>query len=91
MYTAPGSELNRKCSKQANLSMIGNGENKCYIVIKNLSRLLNSLNAIYARTYHFCINCLNGFHTALAGDKHFKYCGNDVHVKFRCLLRKKNG
>ena len=70
IYTAGRSEINGKCSKQVNLLMIVDGENRHDTANKNLSRLLKSLNACHKGTYHFCMNCLNGFRTVLARDKH---------------------
>ena len=60
-YTARGSELNGKCSKQANLLVTIEGENRYYRTIRNFSRLPESFNATHNRGYHFCINCLNDF------------------------------
>ena len=31
--------------------------------------------------YHFCMNCLNGFCTVSAGDKHCEYWNSSDHVK----------
>merc|ERR1711911_63802 len=77
------SDFNCKRSKQVNLLMIVEGENRHYTAVKNLSRLLKSLNAKHKGAYHFCLNCLNGFRTESARDKHYKYCSNhgEVNVK----------
>ena len=40
-----------------------------------MSRLLSKL------AYHYCMNCLNGFHTPSARDKHYEYCSSNGHVK----------
>ena len=54
-----------KCKKQVNLLMIVDDENRHYTAITSISRLLKSLNATHKSTYHFCMNCLNGFRTEL--------------------------
>ena len=80
-YTVPRSEHNVKCKKQVNLLMIVEGEERHYTTIKSISRLLKSLNATHKGAYHFRINCLNGFRTASARDKHYEYCSSNGHVK----------
>ena len=80
-YTVRRSERNVKCKKQVNLLMIVDGEKRHYTAIKNISRLLSKLNGRTRRPYHYCINCLNGFRTASARDKHYEYCSSNGHVK----------
>ena len=75
------SEHNMECKKQVNLLMIEDGGKRHYTAIKNISRLLSKLNGKTKRAYHFCINCLNGFRTASARDKHYEYCSSNGHVK----------
>ena len=86
--TACRSERNVKCKKQVNLLMIVNGENRHYTAIKSISRLLKSLNATHKGAYHFCMNCLNGFWTASARDKHYEYCSSNGHVKVKMPTEK---
>ena len=75
IFTARRSEFNCNRKKQVNLLMVVDGENRHYTAIKNISRLLKSLNAKnHQGTYHYCINCLNGFRTESARDKHYEYC-----------------
>ena len=83
IFIARRSEFNSKRSKQVNLLMIVDGENRHYTAVKSLSRLLKSMNAKHHRAYHFCVNCLNGFRTESARDKHYKYCSShgEVNVK----------
>ena len=71
-YTARKSKRYGKCSKQANLLMKADEENRHYTAIKNISTLLKSLNATHKGAYHFCMNFLNGFCTASARDKHYE-------------------
>ena len=70
-----------KCKKKVNLLMIEDGEKRHFTVIKNISRLLSKLNGKTKRAYHFCMNCLNGFWTASARDKHYEYYSSNDHVK----------
>ena len=81
IYTIDRSEHNVKCKKQVNLLMIVDGEKRHYTAIKSVSRLLKSLNATHKGAYHFCMNCLNGFRTKSARDKHYEYCSSNGHVK----------
>ena len=81
IYTARRSGRNIKCEKQVNLLMIVDGEKRHYIAIKNISRLLSKLNGKTKRAYHYCMNCLNGFRTGSARDKHYEYCNSNSHVK----------
>ena len=81
IYTVRRSERNVKCKKQVNLLMIVDGEKRHYTAIKSISRLLSKLNGKTTRVYHYCMNCLNGFRTASARDKHYEYCSSNGHVK----------
>ena len=67
-------------------------DNKHYTAIKNLSRLLTSLNATHKGHiflffffffFFFCVwmNCLNGFRTASARDDYYEYFSSKGHVK----------
>jgi len=80
IYIAHRSDYNSKRRKQANLLMIVDGENRHYTAVKSLSRLLKSMNATHKGAYHFCVNCLNGFRTESARDKHYKYCSSHGEV-----------
>ena len=81
IYTVRWSEHNVKCKKQVNLLMIEDGEKRHYTAIKNISRLLKSLNTTHKGAYHFFMDCLNGFWTASARDEHYEYCSSNGHVK----------
>ena len=81
IYTVRRSKHNVECKKQVNLLMIEDGGKRHYTAIKNISRLLSKLNGRTRRPYHYCINCLNGFRTASARDKHYEYCSSNGHVK----------
>ena len=56
--------------------------------IKNLSRLLKSLNATHEEAYHFCMKCLNGFSTASAREKQYEYCDSNGHVEVKMPSKK---
>ena len=71
-------EHNGKCSKQDRL----------YMTIKNISRLLKSLNATHKGAYHFCMNCVSCFHAVSARGKYYKYCHNNGHVKVKMSYEK---
>lgn len=83
IHIARRSGFNSKRSKQVKLLMITVGEKRHYTAVKNLSRLLKSLNAKHSGAYHFCVNCLNAFRTESVRDKHYKYCSShgEVNVK----------
>ena len=83
IFIARRSKFNSKRDKQVNLLMITDGENKHYTTVKSLSKLLKSMNATDKDAYHFCMNCLNGFRTESARDKHYKYCSNNGEVKVK--------
>ena len=88
IYTACRSERNVKCKKQVNLLMIVCGEKRNYAAIKGLSRLLSKLNGETQHTFHFCMNCLDGFRTEPARNKGYKYCSSNGHVKVKMPIEK---
>ena len=81
IYTVSRSELNGKCKKQVNLLMVVDVEKRHYTGIKNISRLLSKSNGKTQHIYHYYMNCLNGFRTSSARDKHYGYCSSNSHVK----------
>ena len=87
IYTVRRSKHNVECKKQVNLLMIEDGGKRHYTAIKNIFRLLSKLNGRTSRVYHFCMNCLNGFQTASARDKHYDYCSSNGHVKVTMLTK----
>ena len=68
--------------------MIVDGEERHYTTIKNIPRLLSKLNGKTKPTYHYCMNCLNGFCTGSARDKHYEYCSSHGHVKVNMSAEK---
>ena len=80
-----------KCKRQVNLLMMVDGEKRHYTTIKNISRLLSKLNRKNQHAYHYCMNCLNGFRTGSARDKHYEYCSSNGHVKVNMPTGKEKG
>ena len=81
IYTVRRYERNVTCKKQVNLLIIVDGEKRHYTAIKSISRLSSRPNRKTRRAYHYYMNCLNGFRTESARDKHYKYCSSNGHVK----------
>ena len=50
--------------------MIVDGEERHYTAIRSISRFLSRPNRKTKCAYHYCLNCLNGFRTESARDKH---------------------
>ena len=90
IYTVRRSELDRNCSKQVNLLMTVDGENRHYTAIKNIHRLLSKLYGKNNHAYHFCMNYLNDFRTASARDKHYQYCSSNGPIKVKMPSEKEN-
>ena len=63
------------------LLLIVDGEKRHYTAIKSLSRLLGSSNSKDGHQQHFCLNCLQGFHSEESRDKHFEYCKDNEVVR----------
>ena len=87
--TARRSERNVKCKNEVNLLMIEDGKKRHYTAIKDISRLLKSLNATHKGAYHFCMNSLNGFRRESARDKHYDYSSSNGHIKAKIPTEKK--
>ena len=71
----------------ANLMLITDRNNKHYITIKSLSRLLHSSNTKNEKTQYFCINCLQGFSEKKSRDEHLIYCRNNEAVRIKMPKR----
>ena len=52
-----------------------------FTAIKSLSRLLGSSNGKHKCKEHFCLNCLQGFHSEESRDNHFEYCKDNEAVR----------
>ena len=68
IYVCRKSKLNDE--KVVNLLLITDGEKRHYTMVKSLSRLLGSSNSRHEGKQHFCLNCLQGFHSEESRDKH---------------------
>ena len=64
-----------------NLLLIVDGEKRHYTVIKSLSRLLGDSNSKHKHKQHFCLNCLQVFHSEESRDNHFEYCKDNEAVR----------
>ena len=51
----------KEYDRVANLMLIMDRNNKHYVAIKSLRRLLSRQNSKHKESQHFCINCLQGF------------------------------
>ena len=56
-------------------------------MIKSLTRLLASSNSNHKYKQHFCMNCLQGFHSEESRDNHFKYCKVNETVRIEMPKR----
>ena len=63
------------------LLLINDGEKKLYTAVKSLSRLLGDSNSKHGHKQHFCLNCLQGFHSEESRDKHYEYCKDNEAVR----------
>ena len=64
----------KKDAKQINLFYTSGH----YTAIKSLSRLLSNSNSKHKSKEYYCINCLNGFWSELALEKHSIYCVDEA-------------
>ena len=61
---------------------------KHYVVIKSLSRLLCSSNTKNEKAQYFCINCLQRFNEAHSRDEHYVYCRSNQGVRIEMPNKK---
>ena len=64
-----------------NLLLISDDEKQHYCLIENMSRLLSSQTGNQQHTSHYCMKCLNPFHSQEALSKHIQYCYSNEAVK----------
>ena len=67
--------------RTANLLLIFEDDKRHYVAIKNLSRLHASSNSDGKRRDHFCLNCLQRFHSEESKNTHFEYCTENKAVR----------
>ena len=68
--------------------LITDCNNKHYVAIKSLRRLLSRQNSKHKESQHFCINCLQGFREKKSRDEHLVYCRNNEDVRIEMPNRK---
>ena len=61
--------------------LITDQNNKHYVGIKSLKRLLSRQNSKHKESQHFCINCLQLFVEKKSRDEHLVYCRNNESVR----------
>ena len=69
------------CEHDIILMLIKDGENSHYCLVKNMSALIASQINNHKGTRNICLNCLSGYQTKQALDKHKEYCYNNECVK----------
>ena len=60
----------KEYDRVANLMLITDHNNKHYVAIKSLKRLLSMQNSKHKESQHFCINCLQRFLEKRSRDEH---------------------
>ena len=78
----------KEYDRVANLMLITDRNNKHYIVIKSLSRLLHSSNTKKEKAQYFCINCLQGFSEKSSRDEHYVHCRSNEAVRIEMPNKK---
>ena len=78
----------KEYDRVANLMLITNRNNKHYVVMKSLRRLLSRQNSKHKESQHFCINYLQGFKEKKSRDEHLVCCRNNEAVRIEMPNRK---
>ena len=78
----------KEYDRVANVMLITDNNNKHYIAIKSLKRLLSMQNSKHKESQHFCINCLQGFAEKRSRDEHLAYCQSNEAVRIEMPNRK---
>ena len=78
----------KEYDRVANLMLITDHNNKHYVVIKSLKRLLSMQYSKHKESQHFCINCLQGFAEKQSRDEHLFYCRSNEAVRIEMPIRK---
>ena len=66
--------------REVNLLLL---EDKHYILINDLSRLLTNQTTNHTEKRFFCLRCLNSFTKKEVLDRHREYCGKHDFVKIK--------
>ena len=69
------------CEHDITLLLIKDGENSHYCLVNNVSALIASQVNNHKGTRNICLNCLNGYNTKQALDKHKESCYDNECVK----------
>ena len=78
----------KEYDRVANLMLITDRNNKHYVAIKSLRRLLSRQNSKHKESQHFCINCLQGFREKKPRDEHLVCCQINEAVRIEMPKRK---
>ena len=78
----------KEYDRVANLMLITDNNNKHYVAIKSLKRLLSMQNSKHKESQHFCINCLQRFVEKRSRDEHLVYCQSNEAVRIEMPNRK---
>ena len=68
--------------------LITDRNDKHYVTIKSLSRLLRSCNTKKEKAQYFCINCLHWFSEKKSRDEHYVYCRSNEAVRIEMPNKK---
>ena len=71
----------KEYDRVANLMLITDHNEKYYVAIKSLRRLLSRQNSKHKESQHFCITCLQGFADKKSRDEHYVYCRSNEAVR----------
>ena len=78
----------KEYDRLANLMLVTDNNNKHYVAIKSLKRLLSMQNSKHKESQHFCINCLQGFAERKSRDEHLVNCRSNEAVRIEMPNRK---
>ena len=90
------SKHNLTREKQVILLMIKNGENRHYLIVKNLSRLLRGITSNHDGDF-YCLNCFHSYRTKNKLDAHKKifenhdYCHIEMPTKDNNIIKYNQG
>ena len=78
----------KEYDRVANLMLLTDHNNKHYIVIKSLRRLLSRQNSKHKESQLFCTNCLQGHAEKKSRGEHLVYCQSNEAVQIEMPNRK---
>ena len=83
------SKHNLTREKQVILLMISNGENRHYLIVKNLSRLLRGITSNHDGDFYY-LNCFHSYRTKNKLDAHKKICENHEYCHIEMPTKDNN-